>query len=107
SKLGTIQDPDAVQALGTYDWWACTNTGELTLATTIREFHERYPKSLEITQDRLRVGLLPSSSVVKDSFPTADQVLDSYFLREGEARTHEMYFGIWPTEADEDEIRGA
>lgn len=106
SRVGKLNDSDVREYIGSTEWWASMEFNELSLVTTIREFHERYPKSLEVTRSGgLKVGLLPESSAIKDSFLPGNQLLDSYRFREGEARTYELLIGCWAAEADADVIQ--
>lgn len=103
-SFGIVQDSEAGYWLGdveqagaknwkegTSTWWISAMTDTFMITASIKYFRERYPKSLKAKHDGFVLGLLPNDSETKDSFVPASQTVNKYELREGEARTHEIY----------------
>ncbi|MFC5989101.1 hypothetical protein [Marinicrinis lubricantis] len=101
---GDLSSPGNVQPSGRHFWWMSASSQDCLFTVSVREFNERYPKSIEGLDGRLRVGLLPGRSKVKDSFPPGGQTLDCYFFKEGEARTHEVQLGVYGAGTDVDTL---
>ena len=64
--------------------------GDDKSAAAVRFFWQMFPKSIEIEDVVIKLGLLPEQSQWKDSFRLTDDIVTSYSFAEGEARTHEL-----------------
>lgn len=58
-RRSTLSDGGIVSRGGRAQGWAAVQSGTTRLVVAVRDFWQRYPKSIEVHGDRISVGLLP------------------------------------------------
>lgn len=93
-------------------WLTAKPEADWGVSVAIRDFWQKYPKSLEVTDEGIKIGLLPEVSENRDSFKPAGQHVDNYRFTHaqgyyaGESRTHELIFHFHQQAKEQDEIAG-
>lgn len=88
-------------------WWLATAGEHGAMVVTMRDFTERFPKSLQSSHGQLKAGLLPGASTSRDSFLPGNQVRPYYELCPGEARTHQVMLHLASPEAVKSSVCGS
>src|SRR5262249_49442344 len=79
--------------------WAAVGNDHLGLAVGVREWWQNWPKDIEASAGRLRIGICPRfPKVLYDGRPLREECRLTYYLRDGVysfkagvARTHELW----------------
>jgi hypothetical protein len=95
----TRYDLDGKSAGRRAQGWAALAADGHGLAVGVREFWQNWPKGLDVTSDRIRVGICPGlPSKLYDGKPLHEECKLYYYLRDGNysfkvgvARTHELW----------------
>ncbi|MEK4251241.1 exo-rhamnogalacturonan lyase family protein [Paenibacillus sp. FSL W7-1287] len=99
--VGHLNGSHLNTSYGRHPWWLTADAGSTCIMATVKHFSQRFPKTLEAGDTKLKVGLLPGRSSVKDSFLPANQIQRHYSLNEGESRTHEILLSFSEVKKEE------
>jgi len=80
--------------------WVCAGTDETTVVGAVRDFWQQWPKSIEVTDDGIRFGLLPA--LEKGQYDGCEPVDKHYYLFRGQdyliktgvAKRHEVWLSF-------------
>ena len=92
--------------------WAAIGNGRGGIAVGVREFWQNWPKSLEIRENQLRVGICPRFPAgLYDGKPIKEESRLYYYLRDGAysfkigvSRTHELNVTFFDGKPDADRL---
>ena len=92
--------------------WAAVAGNGTGLAVGVREFWQNWPKGIDVTADRIRVGICPAlPGKLYDAKPLNEECKLYYYLRNGRysfkvgvARTHELWATFFAGKPDFDRL---